>query len=350
METVHPIQITATSILLAADIIGLALLNKYKLKQQQRKQKHDWTFRRNSFWLLIAFLVSIAMSLDYLYPTTNAYFMPIKSYVFAFPLGLLDLYYADIITKKGTSEKSGRNNGVSMKVIPGAALWCSSVILRQIFLDLYYGEKVETSVILTNFTISTPLIEMARYIFGLIGVGFLSDLLFSPMHRLAHHPKTYKFHHKEHHEYTNNLTALVLYHGALLDDFLMPFTTTIGGLLYIILLKEVFGVDSKEAFSNFTGYIMVYNTLLSHAHDIKCATLLAPLLPDSLNFIAYHFCHHISPSNNYGLTEPSDVLWDWILGVKTIVKYGDMVEQLQQQNNNEGHHLGKEEIIAKKRI
>ena len=31
---------------------------------------------------------------------------------------------------------------------------------------------------------------------------------------------------------------------------------------------------------------------------------MAPL-PDSLNFVAYHYEHHLSPSNNYGLTEPT---------------------------------------------
>ena len=30
-------------------------------------------------------------------------------------------------------------------------------------------------------------------------VGLLSDLIFSPMHRLAHHPKLYKYNHKVHH-------------------------------------------------------------------------------------------------------------------------------------------------------
>ena len=58
---------------------------------------------------------------------------------------------------------------------------------------------------------------------------------------------------------------------------------------------------------------------MSHAHDVRCARLMAPL-PDELNFVACHHVHHISPTNNFGLTEPSDMFWDWILGVSTIKK------------------------------
>ena len=206
----------------------------------------------------------------------------------------------------------------------GASLWCSTVILRQVFLDAWFGREVDTVVFVTELTPLTPFAEMIRYVFSLLGVGLLSDLLFSPMHRMTHHPRIYKHHHKSHHEYTNKLTALVLYHGQLLDDFLMPFTTTFGGFLYILLLSKV-GLEG-QAFSNFTGYLMVFNTLLSHSHDIRCARLLAPL-PDGLNFVAYHYVHHVSPANNFGLTEPSDLIWDYLLGVKTIAKLEDFEEK-----------------------
>ena len=105
----------------------------------------------------------------------------------------------------------------------------------------------------------------------------------------------------------------------------MPFTTALGGFLYTILLGKVLGIEG-QAFSNLMGYLIVFNTLLSHSHDIRCARLLAPL-PDELNFVAYHYVHHISPSNNFGLTEPSDKLWDCLLGVKTIAKLEDFVEK-----------------------
>ena len=87
-----------------------------------------------------------------------------------------------------------------------------------------------------------------------------------------------------------------------------------------ILLLSLVGLQG-EAFSNVSGYLVIFNTLLSHAHDVRCARLMAPL-PDSLNFVAYHYEHHLSPSNNYGLTEPSDIIWDRILGVSTVRKPG----------------------------
>ena len=149
------------------------------------------------------------------------------------------------------------------------------------------------------------------------------------MHRLSHR-YGYKYNHKEHHEYTNKLTALVLYHGTLLDDFLMPFTTTIGGILYVLAANQLgFMADS---FSNVTAYLVVFNTVLSHAHDIRCSRLLAPL-PDELNFVAYHYVHHLSPANNFGLTEPSDKFWDYILGVKTIAKLDDLVVKTTKKFN-----------------
>ena len=62
---------------------------------------------------------------------------------------------------------------------------------------------------------------------------------------------------------------------------------------------------------------------MSHASDVRCARLVAPL-PNSLNFVAYHYVHHLSPCNNFGLTEPSDLLWDWILGQKTIRSFEEL--------------------------
>ncbi len=35
-----------------------------------------------------------------------------------------------------------------------------------------------------------------------------------------------------------------------------------------------------------SGYLIIFNTLLSHAHDTRCARLMAPV-PDGLNFVAY---------------------------------------------------------------
>ena len=311
LSSTHPVQLGITCGMAVANTVALRLINKHKRRQRETPQ-FSWGARRAAFWALIAMSVTVSCLLDCYFPIDGRFILPIKSYVFAFPLGLLDLYFSD-------------TKGVPMKVLAGAALWCSTVILRQHFVDVWFGRPVDTLVFVTELTPLTPLLEMVRYVASLLGVGLLSDLLFSPMHRITHHPRIYKSHHKSHHEYTNKLTALVLYHGNLLDDFLMPFTTTLGGFLYTIVLSKVLGVEG-QAFSNLTGYLIVFNTLLSHSHDIRCARLLAPL-PDELNFVSYHYVHHISPANNFGLTEPSDKLWDYLLGVKTISKLEDFAEK-----------------------
>lgn len=96
---------------------------------------------------------------------------------------------------------------------------------------------------------------------------------------------------------------------------MMPATMTVGYFCYA-WLAGVFGYGA-EVFSNVSEWLLLMNTLLSHAHDEKCASLILPV-PDSLNFAAYHRVHHLNVSKNFGLTLPSDIIWDKILGVNTI--------------------------------
>lgn len=320
-DTTHYVQVAAIIIMFIIDVVGLLVINNHKKRSSSINSKDNndqkeaklsrgtswsWREKQDAYWLLIGTLLCINLTLDVFYKIDTTCMLPIKAYVFAFPLGLLDLYFSE-------------TSGVPMKVILGASLWCSTVILRNYAVNEWYGHEV-SPVMIHHFSPLTIFRELIRYVIMLPIVGLLSDMIFSPMHRLSHHRLLYRAHHKEHHEYTNKLTALVLYHGTLLDDFLMPVTTTLGGFLYTLLVSAVLGHGMEgQAFSNVSSYLVVYNTLLSHAHDIRCARLLAPL-PDSLNFVAYHYVHHISPSNNFGLTEPSDRFWDAVLGVKTIHK------------------------------
>ena len=303
----HPVQLAAVCAAAVVDVFGLIALNRYK-RDQSQPCRWCWSQKRLAYWSLMAALTFVALWLDFNYPI-SAFLMPVKAYCFAFLVGLLDLFFS-------------RTRGVPLQVIAGAALWCSTVLIRQFVLGRTFG-SITHPVIVRELSLRVVLVEVLRYVGSLPLIGLLSDLIFSPMHRLAHSPSLYKGHHKVHHEYTNNLTALVLYHGALLDDFLMPFTTAIGGFLYVCVLS-LFSLEA-EAFSNVSGYLIIFNTLMSHAHDVRCARLMAPL-PDSLNFVAYHYVHHLSPSNNFGLTEPSDLLWDKILGVRTICKHDAFVD------------------------
>jgi sterol desaturase/sphingolipid hydroxylase (fatty acid hydroxylase superfamily) len=320
----HPMQLASIALLGALNAAGLAIINARKRApggdHEGKPSPVPWARRRNAFWLLISLLFAAAVGLDLWFPQVDPAVMSVKAYVFAFPVGLLDLHFSS-------------TKGVPSMVILGAVLWCSTLLLRQWFVDGWYGYEHDGAFfgdsngtvgparvsprIVVDVSPRSLAVELFRYVVMLPCVGLLSDLFFSPMHRVAHHPKLYANNHKVHHEYTHTLTSLVLYHGSVLDDFLMPWTTFVGGCLYVLLLGTV-GLQ-HEAFSSVGGYLIVMNTLLSHSHDIRCSRLMAPL-PDSLNFVAYHYVHHISPNRNFGLTEPSDQIWDYILGVNTIKK------------------------------
>lgn len=290
MAATHPVQHLAIATIILFDILALHYLNAAKKQQQHSSPSLPWPAKRNRYRFLILSLVGAACLLDAHYPITST-MLAIKAYAFAFPLGLLDLRFS-------------ATDGVPMKVILGASLWCFTVLLRQWYLD-------EPIIMVTALNVRTVCVESVRYVSLLLCVGILSDLLFSPMHRLSHHPSVYKTHHKEHHEYTNHLTSLVLYHGTLLDDFLMPFTTTFGGIAYACVLNLI--GFSGQGYSNVTIYLLIFNTLLSHAHDIRCGKSHVPL-ESLLLFCCFcvcptrHFFHFFFPVSLFPptTTSPSD--------------------------------------------
>eukprot|EP00493_Phyllostaurus_siculus_P023497 UN23833 len=124
------------------------VLNRYK--KSHPTPSLSWEARRNAFWILIATSVSFSCFLDVHFPIEAKFMIPIKSYVFAFPLGLLDLYFSE-------------TKGVPMKVILGASLWCSTIILRNIAIDTWFGYSVDSVVIIDEFTMMTLPRELLRY-------------------------------------------------------------------------------------------------------------------------------------------------------------------------------------------
>ena len=328
LSETHHVQLFVLCSVGVLNALGLVLLNRRKSQTDSRAREKasvgvSWSRKRWAYWILIAASVGFSWWLDVWFEL-HWILVPVKAYVMAFPLGLLDLHFS-------------ATAGVPFKVIAGAALWCSTVFVRWLLINAFFGfSDPVTGVMVREASGAVVLREAVRFVVSLPFLGILSDLIFSPLHRLSHHPRLYVGHHKEHHEYTNTLTALVLYHGALLDDFLMPLTTSFGGALWAILLGCV-GLE-REAFSNVMEYLVIFNTLLSHAHDTRCARLMAPL-PDELNFVAYHYVHHLSPANNFGLTEPSDRIWDWqkISNVPFIVTlYHKYTRALSFQNFSTG--------------
>ncbi len=68
----------------------------------------------------------------------------------------------------------------------------------------------------------TLLTEYGRFLGYLLITGILTDLVFSPMHRLTHSSRwIYTRLHARHHSFRSRLTSLVLFHGDELDDLLM---------------------------------------------------------------------------------------------------------------------------------
>lgn len=103
--------------------------------------------------------------------------------------------------------------------------------------------------------------------------------------------------------------------GTTLDDCIMPLTAAVGLAIWWWLSHRWINPSS-----NINLYMAVTSMLFSHAHDQRCAHIIIPLLPDDLNLVAYHHMHHIHPTKNFGLTKPSDMIWDWFLNVDTIYR------------------------------
>jgi len=226
--------------------------------------------------------------------------------------------------------------------------------------------------------------EIFRFLVTLPFVGIFGDFVFSPMHRLSHHPWMYakpliggvKWNHKKHHEFTTKLTSLAVYHGEFLDDAMMASSTAVGAFLYAVLayhlgnaivtLSEYYSALGAylwpsevplpamenphwefEVFSSMSLYLGLMNILFSHAHDIRMARLITFFVPDELNLAAYHYVHHLDPSSNFGLTEFSDFFWDRLLGVRTVRKLEDFLGE--PKNKNEPKELARTKSYEERR-
>eukprot|EP00929_Paragymnodinium_shiwhaense_P010144 TRINITY_DN114644_c0_g1_i1.p1 TRINITY_DN114644_c0_g1~~TRINITY_DN114644_c0_g1_i1.p1 ORF type:complete len:318 (+),score=36.97 TRINITY_DN114644_c0_g1_i1:77-1030(+) len=305
-DETHAVHLTAIAVSLTINVGGLAWLNRLK-GSGGGGQRWPWERKRLVYWAYITFILLLGCYTDRSYPIQEQ-LLGVKTYTFCFSLGLIDFYFSE-------------TTHVPMQVVLGASLWYSTLFLRQSWVRATLGKDLTH--VVSEFGATSLLAELLRFVVSILGVGLTSDLMFSPMHRLMHHSKIYALNHKTHHSYTNKLTSLVLYHGELLDDFLMPITTTLGGYIYHWILMQCGFAD--QAFSNVVGYLIIFNNILSHAHDVRCASLIVPL-PDSLNFAAYHRVHHLNPNANYGLTRPSDMFWDAVLGQDTIMDFAKIAE------------------------
>jgi len=167
MQETHPVQIVIVIGVLLFDVVALAVTNR--LKHREAKSTHcaiTWRSRRNAYWAFITLSISASLLLD-VYFDISPVLVPVKAYAFAFPLGLLDLYFS-------------QTSGVPMVVLIGATLWCSTVYLRQVLVDIYTGgHGVNTLRVVRIVGPSSIATEMLRYVLCLPVFGMLSDFFFS---------------------------------------------------------------------------------------------------------------------------------------------------------------------------
>ena len=92
LASTHPVQLGIICGVAFANSAALVLLNKHK-RSQHRAPEFSWTTRRNAFWALIATCVTTSCVLDRFFAIDGKFILPIKSYVFAFPLGAGSVFF-----------------------------------------------------------------------------------------------------------------------------------------------------------------------------------------------------------------------------------------------------------------
>lgn len=202
IEHTHPVQFGYLAVMLVLDSVGLIWINALKQVHRQRGQSPawNWTTKRNTYWALIGALVACNCYLDAHFAIDTLYLLQVKSYITAFPVGLLDLYFSEVY------------DGLSpVRVLIGATGWCAcQAILARVFIDFIAGHHV-TPMIVRDLSVETAIRFVVSSLSMMAGVGFFADLIFSPVHRILHRREIYQGNHSVHHEYTNKISSLVLY-------------------------------------------------------------------------------------------------------------------------------------------
>jgi len=270
---------------------------------------------------VIGLVVAASCYTDAYYPISFTAYV-YKFYVNGLIIAAIDLYF------------SGETVHVPT-VTFGWFCWFAQAWGGVIIASYIIGEPIERNY-LTSVTPYTMMVELVRYVANIVLTSTFGDFIFSPLHRLSHRPAVYKDGHKEHHNYTRSLTSYVLFHATSVDNIVMSASVNFGNATKLILLSY-FGWH-QGLNSNFVAHLSTFHLYMSHGHDIRCASLLTPMIPDSMNFTAYHYVHHLNPNNNFGLTRNSDKLWDYIFGVNTIRTFKSCLKEVGLQEDFVGGH------------
>jgi len=265
----------------------------------------SWNYVRACHYSLMIPLIVGSLLLDQFWPS-NVYLVAFKAMANSYAIGSLDYIFSQ--TRKASA----------LACAGGSLLWLSSSFMVQMYLlrNVFGGDA--SMVRQTSYTPWAFALEWLRTGHYLSLAGIFTDLVFSPMHRLTHHPLIYKRLHKGHHATTTQLSGLELWRGHALDDIIMAATIIVGFSATMVICTRLGLGYAFNPLSNTAWYIYQVYLPYSHASDSRLAALIAPM-PEALNFAAYHHVHHQDPSKNYGLTLPSDLLWDTLLGARTIV-------------------------------
>uniref|UniRef100_A0A7S4IHZ8 Fatty acid hydroxylase domain-containing protein n=1 Tax=Odontella aurita TaxID=265563 RepID=A0A7S4IHZ8_9STRA len=294
----NPVQQATVVAMIAAATAGVVMINW--LKSRGHRCSWSWEKKRIAYLVYIGGAVLFGCFLDRNFCSTDM-IIPTRTQAMAVLLGVMDFYFSEV-------------SYLPISIFPGAFIWCIVLYLRNYAIRELVGPSVVT--IVTELTPEVVFYECLRFMFLVPTVGVLSDLIFCPLHRWLHAPCRYSQQHKGHHEFMGQLTSLVIYHGDIKDDLLMSVSINLGVIFYFYLASLV-GLE-KSIFSTVTVLLNSFNGMFSHAHDIRCAGLIVPLR-DEMNFAAYHRLHHLYPNCNFGLTMPSDLFWDKVLGQNTII-------------------------------
>jgi hypothetical protein len=213
MQAGDRIQTGYVLVLWALNIAVLHTLNQRRDADNRKQPSSTVLFGSNYFFLFALLFVSIA--LDSAFPPSQTYtglvIITAKATTSSFALALLDFYFSSV-------EK------ISRLCILGALTWNLTACVSMWLLANAFGGSEQMKIIklsdLTNP--ATLLSEYGRFLGYLLLTGFLTDLVFSPMHRFTHSSRwLYTRLHANHHSFRSRLTSLVLFHGDEVDNILM---------------------------------------------------------------------------------------------------------------------------------
>lgn len=147
---------------------------------------------------------------------------------------------------------------------------------------LFYSEwSTWMSLHLHSITLKRCLIDFAAYI-------LVEETLFYYLHRLIHHPKLYRYIHKQHHEYTAPTGLAAIY--------CHPFEQLIVNLLPLFLGPAI--MHSHPLMASAWMFLATFNTVNSHS-GWEFLHWPSPIM---------HDWHHYAFTENYGLMGWLDTL------------------------------------------